>query len=58
MISGLVQSKPENWLNKWGFVADEAVLKLAPWMGPLYRMVLILVSALWRRAAPPKASRP
>jgi ubiquinone/menaquinone biosynthesis C-methylase UbiE len=41
VISGLVQSKPENWLNRWAFVADEAVLKLAPWMGPLYRMVLI-----------------
>ena len=24
VISGLVQSKPENWLNKWAFVADEA----------------------------------
>ena len=41
VISRLVQSKPENWLTKSAFVADETVLKLAPWMGPLYRMVLI-----------------
>jgi SAM-dependent methyltransferase len=41
VISGLIQSKPGNWLTKTAFVADEAVLKLAPWMGPLYRMVLM-----------------
>jgi SAM-dependent methyltransferase len=41
IISGFVQHNPENWLTKWGFVADEALLKIAPWMGPLYRMVLI-----------------
>jgi SAM-dependent methyltransferase len=41
VISGLVQREPANWLTKSAFVADEAVLKLAPWIGPLYRMVLI-----------------
>jgi ubiquinone/menaquinone biosynthesis C-methylase UbiE len=41
VISGLVHSKPENWLTKSAFVADEAVLELAPWIGRLYRGVLI-----------------
>jgi SAM-dependent methyltransferase len=42
VISGLVQLKPENWLTRSAFVTDEAVLKLAPWMGPLCRMVLMI----------------
>jgi SAM-dependent methyltransferase len=41
VLSGLVTSSPENWLNRMAFAIDQRLIRLTPGLGPFYRHVLI-----------------
>ncbi len=41
VLSGLVSRNAQNQVMRSAFAVDEILLKLAPWLGPLYRVVVI-----------------
>jgi SAM-dependent methyltransferase len=42
VVSGAIFSSPDNMLTRMAFAADQRILKLAPWVGPLYRHFMIV----------------
>lgn len=42
VVSGAIFSSPDNMLTRAAFAADQRLLKLVPWIGPLYRHFMIV----------------